>query len=232
MKESQRRRTGRPPLSGPEAEANPLNALTFEERRELFLGVAARLFEEKGYVNTSVEYITHELGFTKKVFYYYWKNKQEILQEIHDRGLAAMNERLDRVMADESSPAVCLEAAIRNHVETVLEDKSIIAVLLGKFAFSEKTLEGRRAYTRRFQNLVEEGIAAGVVRDLDSKMLTFAILSLCNSVAQWYHPEGRLSAEEIRDIFASFAAEGWRTDRSSDAPETATPDGKRSKSHR
>ena len=96
MKESQRRRIGRPPLSGPEAEANPLSALTLEERRELFLEVAARLFEEKGYASTSVEDITGELGFTKKVFYYYWKNKQELVQEIHDRGLRVMNERLDK----------------------------------------------------------------------------------------------------------------------------------------
>jgi AcrR family transcriptional regulator len=212
MKESQRRRIGRPPLSGPEAEANPLNALTLEERRELFLEVAARLFEEKGYANTSVEDITRELGFTKKVFYYYWQNKQEVVQEIHDRGLRVMHEQLDKVMAEESSPAVRLESAIRNHIETVLQDRSIIAALLGNFNFSEKTLDGRRAYTHRFQKLIEEGIAAGVVRDLDPKMLTFAILSLCNSVARWYRPEGRLSAEEIRDIFASFAADGWRTE--------------------
>jgi len=190
-----------------------LSALTLEERRELFLEVAARLFEEKGYASTSVEDITGELGFTKKVFYYYWKNKQELVQEIHDRSLRVMNERLDKALAEEGSPAVRLELAIRNHVESVLGDRSIIAPLLGDFPFSEETLEGRRAYTRRFQDLIEEGIAAGVVRELDPQMLTFAILALCNSVAQWYKPEGRLSSKEIRDIFASFAADGWRTGR-------------------
>jgi len=219
MKQSRRRRIGRPRLSGPEAEANPLNALSLEERRELFLGVAARLFEEKGYASTSVDDITGELGFTKKVFYYYWKNKQEVLQEIHDRGLRAMHEQLDRVIADEGSPAVRLEAAIRNHIETVLRDRSVIAVLLGgNFDLTEKTLEGRRAYTRRFQDLVEEGIAAGVVRDADPKVLTYAILGLCNSVARWYRSDGRLPADQVRDVFASFAAAGWQAEgRSGDA---------------
>ena len=200
-------------MSGPEAEANPLNALSPEERRTLFLETAARLFEDKGYSNTSVEDITRELGFTKGVFYYYWKNKREIVQEIHDRALGMINERMDRVMAEESSAAVRLEAAIRNHVEAVLENRSIIAVLLGNFDFSEETLEGRRAYGRRFQALVEEGIAAGVVRDLDPKVLTYAILGLCNSVARWYRPDGRLSAEEVRDVFAAFAADGWHDER-------------------
>jgi len=209
VKGLQRRRIGRPRRSGPEAENNPLNELSHEERRALFLETAAGLFESKGYKNTSVEDITGELGFTKGVFYYYWKNKQEIIQEIHNRGLELVNERLDRVMAEESSPAVRLEEAIRNHVETVMQDRSVIAVLLGNFDFSEETLEGRRAYTRRFQALVEAAIAAGAVRDLDPKLLTFAILGLCNSVAQWYRPDGRLPAEEIRDVFASFAAHGW-----------------------
>jgi len=210
MKEFQRRRIGRPSQSGAEAENNSLHALDHEQRRTLFLETAAAPFEEKGYANTSVDDITRELGFTKGVFYYYWKNKREVVQEIHDRALKVMIERLDRVMTEESSPAIRIEVAIRNHVEAVLANRSIIAVLLGNFDFSEETLEGRRAYARRFQELIEEGIATGVVRDLDPKVLTYAILGLCNSVARWYRPEGRHSAEEIRDIFASFAADGWR----------------------
>lgn len=206
------RRIGRPRASGPEAESNPLNALTQDERRALFLEAAARLFESKGYSETSVEDITRELGFTRGIFYYYWKNKREVVQEIHDRALALINARLDEVVARESSPAARLEGAIGNHVEAVIENRSIISVLLGNFEFSEDTLEGRRKYARRFQDLVEDGIAAGVVRDLDPRVLTFSILGLCNSVAQWYEPQGKLSAEEVRDLFASFAADGWRED--------------------
>ena len=221
MENSQQRRIGRPPLSGPEAGNNPLTALDLEGRRSLFLVAAAGLFEDKGFMNTSVEDIAHKLGFTKGSFYYYWKNKQAIVQEIHDRGLRVINERLNRVLAEESSPAVRLEKAIHNHVEAVAHNRAIIAVLLGDFPFSEETLEGRRAYARRFQKLVEEGIAAGVVRDQDPKILTFAILGLCNSVARWYHPEGHISAEEISELFAGFAAEGWRTN-GSNSHETNT----------
>jgi AcrR family transcriptional regulator len=213
MEGAERRRAGRPPLKGPEADANPLQALSLEERRTLFVGVAARLFEEKGYANTSVEDITAELGFTKKVFYYYWRNKQEVLQEIYDRGLRILHQRLDAVVAEERSPEARLVAAIRHHLQAVLRDRSIIAVLLAGADLSERTLAERRAYTRRFQELVEEGVAAGAVRDLDPQVLTFAILGLCNSVAQWYRPGGRLSAAEIRDLFAGFAAAGWQSDR-------------------
>ncbi len=187
-----------------------MSELSFEERRELFLEAAVKLFEEKGYKNTSVEDIAGELGFTKKVFYYYWKNKREIVQEIHDRGMALMNAQLDAVMEEEREPGARLDAAIRNHLRTVLRDRSIAGTLLGDFEFSEETLRARREYTRRFQRLVEEGMAAGVVRKIDPQMLTFAILGLCNSVGAWYRSDGRLTDEEIIDIFAAFAACGWR----------------------
>ena len=208
-------------MSGPEAKSNPLSALTVEKRRALFLETAAKLFEKKGYANTSVEEITSELAFTRGVFYSYWKNKQQIVHEIYDCALDIINERLDRVIDEEGSAAHRLDTAIRNHLEAVLEHRSVHAVLLGDFAFSEETLEARRVYARRFQKLVEEGIAAGVVRDQDPKILTFAILGLCNSVARWYHPEGHISAEEISELFAGFAAEGWRTN-GSNSHETNT----------
>ena len=55
----------------------------------------------------------------------------------HGCALKVMNEQLDRVTTEESSPA------IGNHVEAVLANMSIIAVLLGSFDLSEETLEGR-----------------------------------------------------------------------------------------
>jgi AcrR family transcriptional regulator len=210
MTKPPKRRIGRPPLSGPEAEQNPLHALSHEERRTLFLETAATLFEQKGYASTSVEDITNALGFTKGVFYYYWKTKLEILEEIGKRGLQTMHDRLCVGIADDTSPAERLEAAIANHIENVTQRRPIIAVLLSDSILSDVIIEGHKQYARRFQEIVEEGIAAGVVRDMDPQMLTFAILGLCNSIVRWYRPSGRLSAGEIRGLFMEFAADGWR----------------------
>jgi AcrR family transcriptional regulator len=207
-----KRRIGRPPLSGPEAEQNPLHALSHEERRTLFLETAAKLFEQKGYASTSVEDITNALGFTKGVFYYYWNTKLEILEEIGRRGIQAMHDRLCAGIADDTSPAERLEAAIANHIDTVTQRRPIIAVLLSDSLVSDVIIEGHKRYARRFQEIVEDGIAAGVVRDMDPQILTYAILGLCNSIVRWYQPSRRLSADEVRTLFMEFAAKGWRAD--------------------
>jgi AcrR family transcriptional regulator len=207
-----RRRAGRPPLSGPEAENNPLHALSHEERRTLFLETAAKLFGRDGYAKTSVEDITAELGFTKGVYYYYWRTKREIVEEIHNRALRTLHDRLSEVIDSDGAPAERLETAIANHVETVMQERSIIGAMLTDFDMSDHTVTSHRDYARRFQGLVEAGVAAGVVRDdLDPQVLTLGILGLCNSVARWYHAGGRLPAEEIRQVFVEFAGDGWRS---------------------
>ena len=85
MNPSNIRRVGRPRRE--DHEFNPFVSLTANERRNVFLDTAAELFEERGYASTSVSDITDALGLSKAIFYYYWKNKKEILLEIHSRAV-------------------------------------------------------------------------------------------------------------------------------------------------
>lgn len=206
------RRVGRPPRSGPEASTNPFNDMTQEEKRTAFVEAAAQLFEEKGYANTSIEEITNALGLSKGIFYYYWPNKKELVNAIHARLMTLLNERLDHILATTtSSPERHLEEAVRSHIEIVLNNKSLVSVLMKEFSYPEEVLKDRQSYTDRLQELFDVGISAGVVKNVDSRILTFAVLGLCRSLVQWYRPGGRLSQDEVREIFVRFAVEGYST---------------------
>lgn len=204
-----RRRVGRPPKSGPEASANPFSGMTQEEKRTAFVEAAARLFEEKGYADTSIEDITDALGLSKGIFYYYWPNKRELINEIHARLMTLLNEQLDRILATTTSPERRLEEIIRNHIDVVINNKSLVAALMKESSYPEEIVKDRRSYTDRLQELFDEGIAAGVVKNDDARMLTFAVLGLCRSLVQWYRRGGRLSQDEIKEAFVRFAIEGY-----------------------
>lgn len=204
------RRVGRPPKSGPEASANPFNDMTQQEKRTAFVEAAARLFEEKGYANTSIEEITNALNLSKGIFYYYWPNKRELVDEIHSRLMALLNEQLDQILQVTTlSLEQRIEEAVRSHIDVVINNKSLVAVLMKEFSYPADILEDRRSYTDRLQELFDEGMAVGVVKDIDSKVLTFTVLGLCRSLVQWYRPDGRLSHDETREIFVQFAVEGY-----------------------
>ena len=48
-------------------------------RREQIIDRAVALMQEKGYLGTSIQDVADELDFTKAAFYYFVKNKEELL---------------------------------------------------------------------------------------------------------------------------------------------------------
>src|SRR5829696_1246625 len=131
------RRVGRPRTWGPGAMPSPLGATTLEERRVLILETAAYLFASKGYVGTSVDDIARELGVSKAAVYHYWSSKEELLEEIQDRALTRLREKLDRLDDEENPYETRLEATVAAYIDAVLENTSFVSALLRDFISSE-----------------------------------------------------------------------------------------------
>ena len=56
-----------------------------QETRELIIGSAISLFIEKGYSHTTLEDIVRRVGLTRGAFYWNFKSKKDILDEVIDR---------------------------------------------------------------------------------------------------------------------------------------------------
>lgn len=56
-----------------------------EERKNEILDVAERLFEAKGFDNTSTNDILKEIGIARGTLYYHFKSKEDILDAVIDR---------------------------------------------------------------------------------------------------------------------------------------------------
>jgi len=70
-------------------------------------------------------------------------------------------------------------------------------------------------------SLLEEGIGLGKFRPLDARVTAYAILTMGQAVSRWFNPAGRLTAEEIADLYADLLMRGLL---STEAPGTASPD--------
>jgi hypothetical protein len=68
----------------------------------------------------------------------------------------------------------------------------------------------RDEYELIFQDLIRQGAIAGVFADVDVKILSYAILTLCTAGATWYKPNGRLTVDEIADIYENFIISGLK----------------------
>ena len=73
-------------------------AKTKEERRNEIIETAGKLFEEKGYEQTQVQDIVNEIGVAKGLFYYYFKSKDEVMEELADRYTDAIIDAVNKLI--------------------------------------------------------------------------------------------------------------------------------------
>ncbi|HEY8391120.1 MAG TPA: TetR/AcrR family transcriptional regulator [Capillibacterium sp.] len=62
------------------------------DTRERILETSAKLFAEKGYSATGIDEIARNVGITKSVIYYHFKNKEDILQTLIDEAFAQLQQ--------------------------------------------------------------------------------------------------------------------------------------------
>lgn len=184
------------------------------ERAEEVYSAALRLFTEKGYHATSMQDIAVAVGLYKGSLYHYIGGKEELLVQVFERALGSLLERVERVVADTSiPPAQQLRMLIRAHVEAVASNLDALTVYLHEFrALTGEALEVVRQQRERYRELVatvvERGVRGGEFTSTDVGIATLGVLGMCNWLAQWYRPGGRLSPQQVADYFAEMVLSG------------------------
>lgn len=188
------------------------------ERSEEVYAAALRLFTEKGYHATSMQDIAAALGLYKGSLYHYIGSKEELLVQVFERAMGSLLTDVERIVADTSlSASAQLREVIAAHVEAVASNLEALTVYLHEFrALSGKSLETVREQRERYRALVETVIARGVTsREFaapDVGIATLGVLGMCNWVAQWYRPGGRLGPRQIAEHFGQMVLAGLYLD--------------------
>jgi AcrR family transcriptional regulator len=177
------------------------------------LDAAARLFKEKGFHATSMQDIANAVGLQKGSLYYHIASKEELLFRISHAAISAIIAHLEEITQAPLSPTEKLRQAIENHVVTLCDRIDLLSVFLKESRTltaeqQAQILEQRKRYEELFAGILREGIAAGEFRPVDVPVVTVGLLGMLNWMHQWYRPEGRLSPQQIADIFIDLALRG------------------------
>ena len=71
-----------------------------------------------------------------------------------------------------------------------------------------KILALRDRYEDLIQELLREGMEQRVLRQTDVKISSYAIIAMCTEVAQWFRPAGRLSVQQVIEMYFQMVTEG------------------------
>jgi AcrR family transcriptional regulator len=177
--------------------------------------VSINLFYEKGYFATSVSDIAHGAGIQKSSIYYHYSNKQEILFDILKTTMVDLDENLEVKTRDIHGTEEKMEAAVRSHLlfhierqkEVIISDSELRGLTPDNYKSIQKM---RDDYEKKFQSLISRGIQERIFRNIDIKIASYGIITMCTAVSTWFNQSGRLSKDEVIEIYTGLILTGLR----------------------
>ena len=166
---------------------------------------ALGLFARHGYAAVSMRQIAAEVGVQAGALYNYTPDKQSLLYRLmyeHMQDLLSAYAELEKP----ADAAEALRQFVGFHIRFHLQrpDEVFIAYMelrnLNPDNFSElETL--RRTYEDALEAILRDGQGAGLFDIADTKIATLAVIAMLNGVMTWYRSGGRLSLEEVEQVY-------------------------------
>ena len=183
-------------------------------REDQVRAAALRLFKEKGYHATSMRDIAAAVGINKGSLYSYIKSKEDLLIPVFEQAQGVLTSKIEEICADPGlSPTERLKRAIHAHVTAVADNLDILTVYLSEWRqLATESLainrDQRARYAVLFHEILQDGVAAGEFRPMDTRIVMLGMIGMCNYLFRWYRPDGRLTPAEVADALIDMVMRG------------------------
>ncbi len=196
-------------------QTQPARSRALEKKRQI-LHAAARVFRRRGLYGTGMREIAAEAGMRAGNLYYYFENKQDLLAFCQRDSLAGLLELARRAEASRLPADQKLYLLIVGHIQRVNEatpgSLAHLEIEALEPPWRDEILPQRDRYEGMVRALVDDGIASGVFRRVDTRTATRLILGAVNWTVKWYWPGGGRSARQIGHDFAEHLVRGLLAD--------------------
>ncbi|MGX7679301.1 TetR/AcrR family transcriptional regulator [Jatrophihabitans sp. DSM 45814] len=178
------------------------------------LAVVVTVFNERGYDGTSMEDLSAKLGIGKSSIYHHVDGKEELLRLALNRALDALFAVTDEPETTEGPAIDRLEHLVYRSVEVLIHELPYVTLLLrvrGNTPVELQALARRREFDRLVSDLVQAAANEGDLRsDIDPAVTSRLLFGTVNSLAEWYRPNGGISAGELAEAVLKVAFGGLR----------------------
>ena len=134
-----------------------------EQKRQLIIETATRLFSGKGFHATSIQDIVSESGLSVGTIYLYFANKEEIFDALLESGLDAFTDELFRDISADMPPEEIAEKLVTTILDVIYKNIKVVTILTNELGFQKK-LQG-------FYSRIAEIISEKYIGDNDEESL-------------------------------------------------------------
>jgi len=181
-----------------------------QQKLQVILRHAARVFSEKGFEGASIRDISRASGVSLSGIYYYVDSKQKLLYLIQLRTFKAVLRRLEKRIAGVADPLDRLGILIRNHLEYFLRHPMEMKVL----SHEDEALEGeyrkevlaiKRRYYETALEIFDDLRRAGLARRVNSRVAVLSLFGMMNWIYTWHRsgadPQAGALADGMLNMF-------------------------------
>ena len=169
----------------------------YEQQRREAIRSAAAVFAEKGYHGSSTRDIAEYMGIKQGSLYYYFKSKEDALNEVCLYGMQDYVERMNSISTSDQSFREKLVATITSHVTKYREKNEALRVYNAERLYLPESKRTRlkelgTGYRQQLERIFAEGKANGEVRDsIDCQFAAHAVIGMCNAWGEFIdrHPD-------------------------------------------
>ena len=155
------------------------------------LWVAERLFLEKGFSGTSTTEIAKAVGCNQALIHYYFRTKEKLFWDVFSPKMEQLVEYLDAPLEEEGDFFQRIRNIIEFYFGMLSLDERLAPFIVGELLmnpsrwnfFRERFLqsESRSEAYGRFEQMVQDEIAKGTIRTIETIDLVLDVMSLCLS---------------------------------------------------
>lgn len=177
---------------------------------------AARLFREKGFPATGMRDLAGDVGVEAASLYNHIRSKSELLQEICFRVANDFTAQLQEVESENSlSSLEKLESIVRFHISMWVNRLDEVMVTNNESKYLEEPynatfLNERRIYVRRLEQIIEEGVRQGEIREVQPYAVVLTLLSAVRGIEFWHRTKKNISAQELERSMIMHLVEGLK----------------------
>lgn len=163
---------------------------------------ALETFARHGFEASGIRQVAERAGIPTSLLYHYSRSKSQLLRVLVEDGLRRLLEADRRAVELDPDPVTQLAALAAVHVMVHAQNPQMARLLDTELRVldgpdGDAVLDLRDAIDAVWSRVIESAARAGLVDIDDAAVARLALVRMCNGVATWYRPDGRLAVTDL-----------------------------------
>ncbi|MBF6560600.1 MAG: TetR family transcriptional regulator [Candidatus Binataceae bacterium] len=178
---------------------------------------AIQLLSEHGYQAMNLRMLAGKVGVQAGSLYNYIESKQQLLfwllQETTQKLLVEFDLTLNAIDDPEERLRQFVAFHLRYHIANRKQSSVLQTEMRSLTAKNYHAIAKlQRLYTDKVRGIIEHGARVGRFHVEDAEIATFAFLQMLTAIIRWYRPQGRLSLNQLVEIYTDLTFGMLRAD--------------------